>query len=340
MDGNDKSGGHSVPPESRLSGAAIGSLILGLLSLGLFCLTGLPAAVLGGIAIRQIKRGQGRLRGMPLAIIGILLGLGSTALLCVLGGAVAYESAQMTLAQNRLEQVSRALHHYHDHYRAFPITGIEFGPPSESEPQPIHNERLSWRVRVLRYLEMKDSLELYELFNLDEPWDSPQNKRLIDKMPDVFRTPGRSSPPGTTRVQAIVYPRAVDGMKHIDQELISQYGGSTVFDNARRSSGRVLRINVGGVKITQITDGTLNTLAIVEADEPVIWTKPDDWELHLDDPQRGLGNVRFSGFFGVNAAGDVHFLPSSLDDDTLRRLFVINDGFEIEPSTSALLQRH
>lgn len=43
---------------------------------------------------------------------------------------------------------------------------------------------LSWRVMLLPYLGHR---ELFELFRLDEPWDSPHNKQLIPYMPFIYR---------------------------------------------------------------------------------------------------------------------------------------------------------
>ena len=42
------------------------------------------------------------------------------------------------------------------------------------------------RVELLPYLNQK---ELYAKYRLDEPWDSPANKRVLEDMPDVFRSP-------------------------------------------------------------------------------------------------------------------------------------------------------
>ena len=44
---------------------------------------------------------------------------------------------------------------------------------------------LSWRVHLLPYLEQE---KLYKEFHLDEPWDSDHNKKLIARMPAVFRS--------------------------------------------------------------------------------------------------------------------------------------------------------
>ena len=69
---------------------------------------------------------------------------------------------------------------------------------------------LSWRVAVLPYM---DHIELYRQFHLDEPWDSPHNKTLIDKMPDVFADPEprikKSAGTGKTTFQLPVGPRTI-----------------------------------------------------------------------------------------------------------------------------------
>ena len=53
--------------------------------------------------------------------------------------------------------------------------------------------KLSWRVALLPYLDQND---LYKEFRQDEPWDSPHNKALIDRMPAVFQTPDSPAPDG------------------------------------------------------------------------------------------------------------------------------------------------
>jgi hypothetical protein len=47
---------------------------------------------------------------------------------------------------------------------------------------------LSWRVLILPYLGHQ---ELFDQFKVTEPWYTPHNKRLIDKIPSVFLSPER-----------------------------------------------------------------------------------------------------------------------------------------------------
>src|SRR5262249_39482337 len=46
---------------------------------------------------------------------------------------------------------------------------------------------LSWRVALLPHIGQES---LYKQFNLDEPWDGPNNKKLLEKMPKVYAPPG------------------------------------------------------------------------------------------------------------------------------------------------------
>src|SRR5262249_9748983 len=83
-----------------------------------------------------------------------------------------------------------------DHMKAIVIALHTHQPPSTRSPPaatagPAGTPLLSWRVMILPYL---DQQALYGQFHLDEPWDSPHNKTLIDKMPNIFATP--SSPAG------------------------------------------------------------------------------------------------------------------------------------------------
>jgi len=86
-------------------------------------------------------------------------------------------AAVRSQATNNLKQIGLAMHNYHDVHASLPPAASH-----DDDDKPL----LSWRVHVLPYVEQN---ELYKEFHLDEPWDSEHNKKLIPRMPVVYRTP-------------------------------------------------------------------------------------------------------------------------------------------------------
>jgi Protein of unknown function (DUF1559) len=73
-----------------------------------------------------------------------------------------------------LGSLGKAMHNYQTKHGRLPPAAVysEDGTPL-----------LSWRVLLLPHLQHG---ELFQKFNLDEPWDSPQNLALLAKMPDEY----------------------------------------------------------------------------------------------------------------------------------------------------------
>ena len=87
------------------------------------------------------------------------------------------------------------MHNYHDHEKALPPAAV-----LGKDGRPL----LSWRVLLLPYVEGQ---ELYREFHLDEPWDSPHNIQLLERMPSAYE-PFKDSPfpRGHTFYRVIVGP--------------------------------------------------------------------------------------------------------------------------------------
>ncbi|MBI1830723.1 MAG: DUF1559 domain-containing protein [Planctomycetes bacterium] len=154
---------------------------------------------------------------------------------------------------------------------------------------------LSWRVAILPYI---DEFQLYRQFDLNQPWDHPTNKKLISRMPKIFIVPGSEAKEGETHYRVLV-------------------GGGAMFE-ARQ-----------GVRINAITDGLSNTFMVVEANEPTIWTKPDDLPYNPNGPLPKFG-VWPEGFHVVLGDGSVRYVRSTTAADTLRA-YITRAGGEAAP---------
>ena len=206
------------------------------------------------------------------------------------------EAGPRVSALNNLRQCALALNGYSDtNNGVLPISGS--GPKGVPVKNATEKPLLSWRVAILPFIEQG---ALYKEFKLDEPWDSEHNKKLIAKMPKTY-APQKPGKLGYTHVQMVVGPRAMQP----------------------------------GASIRKISDGTSNTIALVEAAEPVIWTKPDD----VMFPDKELPKdfrKKFGGLFpgGFNVAlwdGSGRFIPDTMSDRTLALAIDPADGQKLPP---------
>jgi hypothetical protein len=114
----------AVSPEftgAVTSGTAIASLVLGLMSFVLGCLTGLPAVICGHIALSQANRSNGMVGGKGMAIAGLVLGyvgiLFGTAILAGLAMpafTTVQEKARIMEASNNVRQIIISMKSYAD----------------------------------------------------------------------------------------------------------------------------------------------------------------------------------------------------------------------------------
>jgi prepilin-type processing-associated H-X9-DG protein len=204
------------------------------------------------------------------------------------------EAAARVATQNNMKQLGLAMHNYEA------ANGVL---PAAANFDAKGKALLSWRVHMLPYLGPQEAA-LYKQFKLDEPWDSDNNKKLIAKMPEVFAHPAspKLAADGKTTFLVPVHKEAV-------------------FTGDKQ-----------GFRLTDITDGTTNTIMLVDAadDAAVIWTKPDDLKLDPKDPAKGLG-VRWNGVhMFLFADGHVSMHQKTIDKKTLWGAFTRAGGEVIE----------
>jgi prepilin-type processing-associated H-X9-DG protein len=213
----------------------------------------------------------------------------------------ARSAARRAQSVNNLKQIGLALHNYHDTNGHFPPQAI-----TDKSGKPL----LSWRVAILPFVEQN---VLLNEFKLDEPWDSPHNKALIERMPPSYAIPGAEAGPGMTFYRGFS-------------------GAHTLFDPQLKN----------GIGIQNVTDGTSNTLGIIEAKEAVPWTKPDE-EIAFDatatKPEQlqellsSVGSHFPGGFNALFLDGSVRFLKLSINPQVLKAL-ITRDAGEVISSDS------
>jgi Protein of unknown function (DUF1559) len=181
--------------------------------------------------------------------------------------------------EEHLENLAQAMDKYHEEKRSYPSSAIY-----DREGRPI----LSWRVALLPYLK-EDSL--YREFNLDEPWDSLQNKRLLKRLPKALQTPDYERW-GTGRFKA---------------STLVFTGEGTIFEGKkglRKADARKQAI----------------LLAHLPNDAGVYWTKPSDLAYAADKPLPQLFG-RYGGRLQVMLVdGTFRNIDQGTDEKALRDL--------------------
>jgi beta-lactamase regulating signal transducer with metallopeptidase domain len=185
-------------------------------------------------------------------------------------------AAKQATSMNNLKQLALAMHNYAEANGSFP-PAVLLGPDGKTP--------YSWRVALLPYLE---AAPLFEQYRKDEPWDGPNNKQLISRMPAVFRD--------------------ADAADSTSSSYFVLTGPATIF------SGKE------GTKFFEILDGTSNTLLIVEAKRDIPWTKPEDIPHDAAKPFPKLGGHERLQFLAATADGAVRAFGDNLKDEILHTL--------------------
>lgn len=196
-------------------------------------------------------------------------------------------AARRAQSQNNLKQLMIAMHNYHDAYKHFPAA-VVIGPDGKTPH--------SWRVALLPFVEGN---QLYEQYKFDEPWDSENNKKVLEKTPPVFRHPAADA-------------------NSTDASYFVLTGDTTIFSGTQ------------GAELNDIRDGTSNTIAIVEAQRSIPWTKPEDIPYDPAKPLPKLGGYEPNVFEAAFGDGSVHAIAQNIDQGMLRALFTKAGGELIE----------
>ncbi len=197
-------------------------------------------------------------------------------------------AAARNQSANNLKQIGLAFHNFHSAHGQLPGAAAK----RDNEKAAERKYPYSWRVALLPFIERND---LYEQYNFDEPWNSPNNLKLLKQMPSLYRHP--DAPDDSTTTSYVVL----------------------VGDKGMFQSGRALSIR-------NITDGVSNTIMAVEAKTDIPWTRPDDFEFTADKPLPKLGGYSSNGYNAVLGDGFVVFFTQSMDEKLLRSLITAQGG--------------
>jgi hypothetical protein len=199
------------------------------------------------------------------------------------------QNAQVASARstsiNNLKQIGLAIHNYASSRNHLPPP-VLYGGKSGKVPY-------SWRVAILPYVEQQ---ALYNEYNFDEPWDGPNNIKLLEGMPAVYAYPGMI---GGRQTRAAYF----------------------VFSGPEGMLGK-------GDKPTfmDVTDGTSNTLMVVEAKRDIPWTKPEDIPFDPNGPLPQLGGLTADGFNTAFGDGSVRFIKHTINPHVLKALITRAGG--------------
>ena len=188
-----------------------------------------------------------------------------------------------------LKTAGLAIYSFHDTYEQFPVG--ESPVIKYRNGQPL----LSWRVHVLPFMD-EEVAKLYSQFKLDQPWDSPDNLKMLDQIPKVYQNQDYKGLGSHTTVLAINGPGAV-------------------FNPSEK------------LHMRDVTDGTSQTVLVINAgpDKAVPWTKPQDLTYQPNAILKSLGDVN-DPFMVMFADGAIYPVRKTVDERMLLKMFQRNDG--------------
>ena len=291
------------------------------------------------LAAAGLKQLDGLLGAMPVAVKGTtvqaaleldrVLPGGSTAVsiatvAAAVGAATSFGEVRVYSSGNyewvererNMAGIAKAVEKYHKDKGHYP-------PPAilDKAGKPL----LSWRVAILPYMEnvwinaapapgekpITGPKDLYDRFKLDEPWDGPNNKKLIEKLPSIYRAPWNAIPYhqsniGKTMVLAVV-------------------GKGAIFDPTKKT-----------VSDSDVRDGLKRTLLALQLEEPahaVYWTKPAEVELTADGTFPADGPNFARRFAVVYGDASAHTLANGLELKALLGVVSRDGGEKLDEKT-------
>ena len=244
-------------------------------------------------------------RRTAFTLIELIVVIGIISLLLALlwpGIRAAKEAPRRMTCQNHLKQIAIGCHNYHITHGSFPSAYA-----INEEERPLY----SWRVNILPFIEQQ---KLYDIFHLDESWDSGHNQALFENRSVIYACPQQyrfEGQPGDCPYGMIVGPNTI-------------------------SSGP------NAVTISKVTDGLANTIIVAETRKNIPWPSPTDISfasLAMGVLKRNDSRALEDGISSrhrkeetavVFADGSVRMLSSKIKPEILQALATINGGEKVD----------
>lgn len=234
----------------------------------------------------------------------------------VFGDTRVVSRAGMSRSKTNLKQIAIAFHNYHDVYGHLP-PAVLYGP----DGKPWH----SWRVLILPYIEESP---VYERYRFDEPWDGPNNSKLLAEMPEVYRDVVHGDNPRFYTHYAVPVGKTAAFLPE----------GAAFADKSQPFAKNT------GTRFRDFTDGTSNTILIgtVGPEAKIPWMKPEDVVFGEKFPRPGekgsfaapYETRRGSGGMFAYADGSVRSIRSDVHPEAWQHLVERNDGFPVDDPPS------
>ncbi len=217
-------------------------------------------------------------------------------------GSMSHTTTGDVVLQEPLDRIWQALQGYYEDHGCFPPAYT-----TDQAGRPMH----SWRALLLPYLSSPDS-QLARYYDFDQPWDSPQNLRLLVATPEAFRSEWDAEP-GTTHFVVVT-------------------GDPFQFPQTMFTPGR-------GIKWQDVTDRPETTILVARTPQAVPWTRPgadlqfSTMTMRINQGPASIGSCAGSDYAAevLMADGSKMYLDS-VHDSNLTQLIQPADGGQGRPT--------
>ena len=240
--------------------------------------------------------------GLVFGVVGLCMG--GMGLL----GPVSRQAAMRKQSATALKQIGMAIHTYHETYGELPNN--TYGP----EGKPL----LSWPRPHPPVLGGGQPLQAIPS---RRAVGRPNNSLLLSEMPVLYT----GSMNWTMRSSGLTYYRGFSS-----PGAVFEHGPATC--RASASPFLALIHPANRFDLSSIKDGPSNTIVVVEAWDPVEWTKPDDLDARPGKPFPKMGGFRWKNVFqAVMGDGSTRSFPLDTPEVKLRALVTHSGGEPVSP---------